>query len=235
MAFKGLGLRAMKILLLTNHNSYPGREYMCEMIKAGINFDVVSIGCGPEKNGLEDKRCQNRWQPESFSLLVSKCDHLESCPSLECTDLEDFLSRNNYDLGIQGGCGILKKKIIGKFRIGIINFHPGDLPEYRGCSAPEYQILEGKPVVCTCHIIDEGIDSGPIYKKKELDLDLSSYSKMRAGVYKEISKYLITIVHEIIENKGFESQPCQQASHGPPCRKYIGDKRILELIEIMGP
>ena len=62
-----------------------------------------------------------------------------------------------YDLGIQGGTSIINKEVFDKYKLGILNFHPGLLPQYRGCSAPEWQIYENKNVLASCHIIDEGI------------------------------------------------------------------------------
>ena len=50
------------------------------------------------------------------------------------------------------------------FNIGIINFHP-ETSFYRGCSAPEWQLLEENEIICTAHFIDEGIDTGEIIEK----------------------------------------------------------------------
>lgn len=48
-------------------------------------------------------------------------------------------------------------------RHGILNIHPGYLPEYGGLYAPFHQMLAGRPRIgSTLHWIDAGIDTGPI-------------------------------------------------------------------------
>ena len=86
-------------------------------------------------------------------------------------------------MGIQGGPGIIKPVLIDLFSDEILNVHPGDLPSFRGCSAPEWQLYKKKNVICTVHLIDEGIDSGRIVSKKKLDVDKYSYKAFRASLY----------------------------------------------------
>tara|TARA_B110000046_G_C12872275_1_gene346546 strand:- start:399 stop:566 length:168 start_codon:yes stop_codon:yes gene_type:complete len=52
--------------------------------------------------------------------------------------------------------------------LGILNFRPGLLPKYRGCSAPEWQIYEGEKIYSICHIIGKDFDTGDILEVKEL-------------------------------------------------------------------
>lgn len=75
-----------------------------------------------------------------------------------------------YDLGIQGDTGILKSDIINKFNLGLINFHPGDLPKYIDCSAQEWQLCENNDIISTYHLIDQWIVTGPVLAKPELTL-----------------------------------------------------------------
>ena len=56
---------------------------------------------------------------------------------------------------------ILKPEIISTPNIGIINCHPGKLPDFRGCSAVEWAIYYNKQIANTIHFISEGIDEGP--------------------------------------------------------------------------
>ena len=52
--------------------------------------------------------------------------------------------------------------------------HPGKLPNYRGSSAPELQIMDQNDL-CSFHLINDKIDSGKLIYTKKLDLDYSSY------------------------------------------------------------
>ena len=95
-------------------------------------------------------------------------------------DVKELIKNNNIDLGIIAGARILKPYIINSFSIGIINFHPGLIPEARGLDAMLWSIYKGIPLGVTAHLIDDRIDAGriiikekiPIYKNDTL-LDLS--------------------------------------------------------------
>ena len=138
-----------------------------------------------------------------------------------------------YDICIQGGTGLINKKLISSFNLGIINFHPGDLPYYRGSSAPEWQLWENKPIVSTCHLVDEGIDSGPIFEKRVLKINTESYFSFRATIYPETAKFVGDVIQKIqkkIINKKdiiFTNQNNLKAKY----RKYIGQDKILKLIK----
>lgn len=220
----------MKIAILMDYNSYAGREYAGALRRDNIDFDIISIGDSNRSSEIEEKRCGNLWAPIKMEELLKTVKHY-NFPSLKSEDLVNFLSEKKYDLGIQGGTGILRKDVFAKFKLGLLNFHPGDLPKYRGCSAPEWQIFEKHPVTSTCHLIDEGIDTGDIYKKKVLDLDLSNYHSLRASVYPSTALFVSEVVREIIENNGFKYPPLKQNDDEAVYHKYIGDDKIDYLIE----
>tara|TARA_Y100000031_G_scaffold4689_1_gene5815 strand:+ start:2065 stop:2748 length:684 start_codon:yes stop_codon:yes gene_type:complete len=223
----------VKILLLQNSNSYAGREYLQALNETFIFLDVVSIGDFPEVNSLEEERCSGKWKPKAFAELIKHEGMEYRFKSLTDEKFLNFLQSKKYDFGIQGGTGILRQSTIEKFRYGILNFHPGDLPKYRGCSAPEWQIVEGKPVICTCHIIDEGIDTGAIYKKKKLLLDVSNYYDFRSGIYPEIAKFVVDVIEELITNKGDNFHLKEQDESKAIYRKFIGHSVIEQLQECM--
>lgn len=52
-----------------------------------------------------------------------------------------------------------------------INFHPGDLPKYRGAHVINWALINGeKRIAITCHFVTKGIDSGNIIAKKYLNI-----------------------------------------------------------------
>jgi len=221
----------MKILLLMQHDVYHGREYMDAMIKNKINFDVISISNKKNSfiNNVEDKRTNFLWKPEKFEKMIDKVKNYYEFKSLTDQKFIKKIQEKKYQVGIQGGgLGILKKEVIDKFSLGLLNFHPGDLPSYRGSSAPEWQINDGKKIISTCHLIDTGIDTGDIIGKKKLNLDYSDYYLMRANIYPEIANHLIEVIKEIIRNKTIKISEVQQ-NHLAVYRKYIGDQQIEKL------
>ena len=218
----------MKIALLMDHNSYSGREYLKNLKK--IKIDVITFGNNSEFDKMEYERCSTYWRPpkiEEFNSFFK----FYNFNSLNDKHFLKHLKNNNYDLGIQGGTGILKMNVISLFSIGIVNFHPGDLPFYRGCSAPEWQLFEDKDIICTAHLIDAGIDSGPIIIKKKLSVNMNSYYSFRASIYPRISEFLSELINKALEDKSIfenlENQNEKQAIY----RKYIGDEIISKLKE----
>ena len=217
----------MNIALIMNDNSYAGREYLSELLKKNIKIDVINIGDFPIRNINEDKRCGNLWKPDSVNSLC-KFHDFYNFNSLKSISLLEFLKNKNYELGLQGGTGILKYNIISSFKFGILNFHPGDLPFFRGCSAPEWQLFENKPIISTCHLIDEGIDTGPVLMKKELIVSMKSYESFRASIYPETSVFVSEVVQDLINDK-LELKYKIQDEKTAVYRKYIGHESILEL------
>lgn len=67
---------------------------------------------------------------------------------------------------------IFPQALIDQPRHGIINVHPGRLPDYGGLFAPFRQMLNGEQTLgCTIHMVDRGIDTGPILAIEPVPLD----------------------------------------------------------------
>jgi len=215
----------MKFAIIMNYNSYAGRDYLDHILRSDIPIDVISIGNFSEENKSEDQRCNSLWKPKRFDQLIAGVEH-HNFKNLKDDELFEYLKKKKYDIGIQGGTGIINKEIIDKFKLGILNFHPGDLPKYRGCSAPEWQLFENAPVIATCHIIDEGIDTGKIYAKKILNVSRENYYSFRASVYPLISEFVVEVLKEIQDNNGFAHNLIEQNEKEACYRKYIGEEKI---------
>lgn len=79
----------------------------------------------------------------------------------------------------------LSKNILKSTRHGVINVHPGLLPEYRGCSAVEWAIYNDEKVGNTAHFMTEEYDEGPIIKSESYNfLPDDDYKSIRSKVYK---------------------------------------------------
>ncbi|MAR84659.1 MAG: hypothetical protein CL869_00480 [Cytophagia bacterium] len=72
----------------------------------------------------------------------------------------NYLRNIKPDYGIILGARILSAEIIECFSEGIINFHPGVLPENRGLDTVKWAINNDLPQGITTHFIDEKIDVG---------------------------------------------------------------------------
>lgn len=76
------------------------------------------------------------------------------------------------NLGVILGARILSKEVIDAFKYGIINMHPGLLPENRGLDNHKWAIVDHLKQGVTVHLIDEGIDTGPIIRRTTIPVYL---------------------------------------------------------------
>lgn len=66
---------------------------------------------------------------------------------------------------------VVSQKVIDEFPLGIINVHPSLLPQYRGSTPIEQAILDGgSKTGVSIMKLTAGMDEGPIYKQKTVNL-----------------------------------------------------------------
>ena len=72
------------------------------------------------------------------------------------------------DLIVFGGTRIIRGEILDYPSDGVINAHPGLLPECRGSASPAWSVYHDIRVGSTCHFCDNGIDTGEMLIKREV-------------------------------------------------------------------
>ncbi|MGE8319956.1 MAG: methionyl-tRNA formyltransferase [Comamonas sp.] len=115
--------------------------------------------------------------------------HLENSPTaefaraegLEVLDFDDALRRmKNGEMDFDFGVSVLywrrlKEEFLTIPRLGVINFHPAPLPEYKGVAGYNLAILEGRTRwAVSAHYVDEKIDSGAIIEVLDFAIDPDS-------------------------------------------------------------
>ncbi|MDC3299564.1 formyltransferase family protein [bacterium] len=83
-------------------------------------------------------------------------------------DVVDLLVDLKPEVGLIAGARILSPQVISAFEKGIINIHPGLIPEVRGLDCVEWAIYEGSRLGVTSHLIDRRIDAGRIIQRVEI-------------------------------------------------------------------
>lgn len=87
-----------------------------------------------------------------------------------------------------------KTRGLGKYAI---NFHAGPLPEYGGWAFYSVAILEDSPTYgCTCHLMDEGFDTGPVVKVRHFDVDIQSETAL--SLERKAQVEMVLLFREII-------------------------------------
>ena len=85
--------------------------------------------------------------------------------------INSLIEEINPEIGIIAGARILQADVINGFKSGIINFHPGLIPEVRGLDALLWSIRNDIPLGVTSHLIDEKVDAGTVLEKRIIDLN----------------------------------------------------------------
>jgi [ribosomal protein S5]-alanine N-acetyltransferase len=190
----------LKYALIFQDNNYIGPEYYFHLNHNNYKPDlIIAVGkFTASQDNIELERTKGLWQKK----IIPKNEKIYKFKSCKDNQLWELISKNNIDLIIQGGAGfIFTRKMISSAKIGVLNIHPGKLPNYRGNSAPEWAIYSDDEVYLTAHMIDEGIDTGPIIKEKILNYrGFDSYYKLRANIYAHCSEVLIDSLEIINKN-----------------------------------
>ena len=82
--------------------------------------------------------------------------------------VKNLININELDVGIILGARILKPVAFEDFKIGVINMHPGILPENRGLDTIKWAIEDNLPQGATAHLINAEIDKGKLLKRKDI-------------------------------------------------------------------
>lgn len=76
---------------------------------------------------------------------------------------------------VVSGTGIIAERVLTAGPT-FLNIHCGITPDYRGVHGAFWAITEGRPELAgsTIHVIDTGVDTGPIVAQRPIDIDPSS-------------------------------------------------------------
>jgi phosphoribosylglycinamide formyltransferase 1 len=86
--------------------------------------------------------------------------------------MADWLERRSVELVVLAGyMALLDARFVGRFRDRIVNVHPSLLPAFPGVRAIEQGLDYGVKVFgVTVHLVDEGVDTGPIILQGAIEL-----------------------------------------------------------------
>lgn len=119
-----------------------------------------------EDIGLEFKSLYEVSRQADISLTTVK--------DLNSPDSQAFIREQNPEVIVFTGGGLIRKRMLEIPSTGVINCHSGILPEYRGMDVVEWTAVEGENAStgfgATQHLMDSGVDTGPILQKDTLML-----------------------------------------------------------------
>ncbi len=118
------------------------------------------------QSGLPGRTLHDLSRRYGFPLLTA--------PDLNGRRAENALQSARPDAVAFTGGGLIRSGLLAIPRLGVLNCHMGILPEFRGMDVVEWAILEAGPaepkIGLTLHLMDRGVDTGPILLRHALDL-----------------------------------------------------------------
>ena len=147
-----------------------GREMLMQLLEAGH----VPTALIEEASPVADEECEkflvrikgHRVAPTFTELLGDMDVSRYKVPHHNRRRCRKLLEELKPDLGVLGGTRILRKRILEIPPDGMLNSHPGLLPEVRGSASVAWSIYHDIPIGSTCHFIDSDIDTGDIVAKR---------------------------------------------------------------------
>ena len=116
----------------------------------------------PIRNFLKEKKIESTTTLQACQKLNIKVKRVQS---LNDEDALNTINKNRVDLIVYAGGGILRNNLIQSTRYGVLNAHSGPLPFFRGMNCLEWSLFYNVKPEVTVHLIDSGIDTGPILKR----------------------------------------------------------------------
>jgi len=139
-------------------------------------------------------------------LVKANCEVWHTQEKIETTVGFDFVISFGYK-------HILKKTIIESSKAPIINLHISYLPWNRGAHPNFWSFFDSTPSGVSIHLIDEGIDTGPILFQRNVNFekDVVTFSQAYKQLIQEIESLFRENLNKIIIG---DYNPTPQGSKG---------------------
>lgn len=107
--------------------------------------------------------------------------------------MADWLIRQGVRIVVLAGyMHVLTTTFLDRFPDAVVNVHPSLLPEFPGAHAVEDQLAAGVAETgATVHLVDEGIDSGPILAQERLPVLADDTAETLHARIKELEHELL--------------------------------------------
>mgnify|MGYP001166219167 CR=1 FL=1 len=182
---------AFAYLLLKEHPY--GREMLRQILSEGFVPEIIieeDSEIADEEREKFLKRIEgNPIAPAVESQAADRGIPLVTVPIHRSADVMPHMRGRGLDLVVFGGTRIIRGDILDYPTDGVINSHPGLLPDCRGSASPAWSVYHDIPIGSSTHFCDNGIDTGDILLRREVRVtrgmtyeDLCYHTLVLAGV-----------------------------------------------------
>tara|TARA_A100001037_G_C15152937_1_gene640827 strand:+ start:5985 stop:6722 length:738 start_codon:yes stop_codon:yes gene_type:complete len=164
--------------LLLKEHPY-GREMLRQILSEGFIPAIViseDSDIGDEEREKFLKRIEgNPLAPTIESQLAGLAESGVDVPHVEVPihnseQVMPHIADMSLDLVVFGGTRIIRGEILDHPRDGVINSHPGLLPDCRGSASPAWSVYHDIPIGSSTHFCDNGIDTGELLLRREVSV-----------------------------------------------------------------
>ena len=93
---------------------------------------------------------------DSLKVPLIDCSHQDA-------NFADLVTKHRIDLLVSAATpGLVPRSTLTACPRGILNVHPGRLPQYRGCTCVEWAIFNDDQIGNSVHFMSEGFDEGAV-------------------------------------------------------------------------
>ena len=144
-----------------------------------MRMEIALIMAGANVHGRLMADALKRFEPVVFNQMgTPRAEKLQAWlapdygpPLPPCMPIRDDVTAADlapFDYAVNGGWGIIKEPLLSAPKRGWLNAHPGLLPEFRGSDPVLWALSAGAPQGATVHLLDTGLDTGPVLIRREL-------------------------------------------------------------------
>ena len=162
-------------LLLKEH------PYGREMLKQLISEDFIPRIIITEDSAIADeerekflKRIEGNQIAETIEIQLGELskrgitvEHVE-VPIHNSEEVMPHIRGLDLDIIVFGGTRIIRGEILDYPKDGVVNSHPGLLPECRGSASPAWSVYHDIPIGSSTHFCDNGVDTGHLLLRREV-------------------------------------------------------------------
>ncbi|MED5231660.1 MAG: formyltransferase family protein [Candidatus Thermoplasmatota archaeon] len=169
------GKPSFAYMLLKEHPY--GREMLRQILSEGFVPSIViteNSAIGDEEREKFLKRIEGKPIAPTIEAQLSELSdegidvpHFE-VPIHNSEEVMPHLADLPLDLIVFGGTRIIRGEILDHPKDGVVNSHPGLLPDCRGSASPAWSVYHDIPIGSSTHFCDNGIDTGELLLRREV-------------------------------------------------------------------
>ena len=157
--------------LLLKEHPY-GREMLRQILSEGFVPDIIISEVSDIADEEREKFLKRIEGHDIAPTVKEQIEHLDVIHEEVSIHNSEFvmplIKDFELDLIVFGGTRIIRGEILDYPKDGVINSHPGLLPDCRGSASPAWSVYHDIPIGSSTHFCDNGIDTGDLLMRREI-------------------------------------------------------------------